>query len=175
MILNATLYDSLTKNQRKVRSSPEVLCLRVASFAARSRNASKSYVRRQGRITLPVRRIEAQRDEGKDDAERSLQGLHEPVRPETAANAIVLVHVIRDEATDAAREEVRRAPDRGNRARNSDAHAEVRVEKERTDVVHGKLDAEAHAVRDRHQPSVDVREPNLATLPVTLNRQRSQL
>ena len=111
-----------------------------------------------------MRRIEAQREEGKDDAERSLQGLHEPVRPETAADAIVLVHVIRDEATDAAREEVRRAPDRGNRAGNSDAHAEVRVEKERPDVVHGKLDAEAHAVRDRHQPSVDVREPNLATL-----------
>ena len=124
------------------------------------------YPRRQARLPLPVRRIQAQREEGKDDAERALQGLHEPVRPETAANAIVLVHVVRDEATDATREEVRRAPDRGNGAGNSNAHAEVRMEKERPDVVHGKLDAEAHAVRDRHQPSVDIREPDLATPPL---------
>ena len=125
------------------------------------------YPRRQGRIPLPVRRIEAQRDEGKDDAERSLEGLNEPVRPKTAANAIVLVHVIRDEATNATREEVRRAPDGGNGAGNSDAHAKVGMEKERPDVVHGKLDAEAHAVRDRHQPSVDIRETNLARLHLT--------
>ena len=125
------------------------------------------YPRRQGRLPLPVRRIEAQRDEGEDDAERPLEGLNEPVRPETAANAIVLVHVIRDEATDATSEEVRRAPDGGNGAGNSDAHAEVGMEKERPDVVHGKLDAEAHAVRDRHQPSVDIREPNLEMLRPT--------
>ena len=120
------------------------------------------YIRRQGRLPLAVRRIVTHRDEGKDDAERSLQGLNEPVRPETAANAIVLVHVIRDEATDATSEEVRRAPNGGNGAGNSDAHAEVGMEKERPDVVHGELDAEAHAVRNRHEPSVDVREPNLA-------------
>merc|ERR1719305_990406 len=81
--------------------------------------------------------------------------------PKHMPYAIVLVHVVRDEATDATREEVRRAPDRGNGAGNSNAHAEVRMEKERPDVVHRKLDAEAHAVRDRHQPSVDIREPDL--------------
>ena len=122
------------------------------------------YERRQGRIPMAPRGIEAQRHKGKDDADRSFERLNEPVRPQTAANAKLLVHRIRDEATDATREEVRRAPDGGNGAGNSDAHAEVGMEKERPDVVHGKLDAEAHAVRDRHQPSVDVREPNLATL-----------
>ena len=130
------------------------------------------YIRRQGRLPLAVRRIEAHRDAGKDDAERPLQGLNEPVRPETAANAIVPVHVIRDEATDATREEVRRAPNGGNGAGNSDAHAEVGMEKERPDVVHGKLDAEAHAVRNRHQPSVDIREPNLAILRLTQSSTR---
>ena len=129
------------------------------------------YERRQARIPLAVGRIEAHRDEGKDDAERSLEGLNEPVRPETATNAIVLVHVIRDDATDATREEVRRAPNGGNGAGNSDAHAEVGVEKERPDVVHGELDAKAHAVRNRHEPSVDIRKPNLAMLRFKNNRE----
>ena len=120
------------------------------------------YERRQGRIPMAPRGIEAERDKGKDDADRSLERLNEPIRPKTAANAKLLVHRIRDEATDATREEVRRAPDGGNGAGNSDAHAEVGMEKERPDVVHGELDAEAHAVRNRHEPSVDVREPNLA-------------
>ena len=120
------------------------------------------YERRQGRIPMAPRGIEAQRHKGKDDADRSFERLNEPVRPQTAANAKLLVHRIRDEATDATREEVRRAPDGGNGAGNSDAHAEVGMEKDRPDVVHGELDAEAHAVRNRHEPSVDVREPNLA-------------
>ena len=130
------------------------------------------YIRRQGRLPLAVRRIVTHRDEGKDDAERSLQGLNEPVRPETAANAIVPVHVIRDEATDATREEIRRAPDRRNGTRNSDAHAEIGMEEERPDVVHGQLDAEAHTVRNHHQPSVDIREPNLAILRLTQSSTR---
>ena len=123
---------------------------------------NQMYERRQGRIPLAPRGIEAQGHKGKDDADRSFERLNEPVRPQTAANAELLVHRIRDEATDATREEVRRAPDGGNGAGNSDAHAEVGMEKERPDVVHGELDAEAHAVRNRHEPSVDVREPNLA-------------
>ena len=124
------------------------------------------YERRQARIPLAMGRIEAHRDEGKDDAERSLEGLNEPVRPETAAHAVGLVLVIRAKATDATRDEVRRAPNRGNGAGSSDAHAEVGMEKERQDVVHGELDAEAHAVRHRHEPSVDVREANLAIIPL---------
>ena len=137
-----------------------VCCL----FDCLERKQKQMYERRQARIPLAVGRIEAHRDEGKDDAERSLEGLNEPVRPETAPHAIVHVHVIRDEATDATREEIRRAPDRRNGTRNSDAHAEIGMEEERPDVVHGQLDAEAHTVRNRHEPSVDIRKSNLAML-----------
>ena len=130
-------------------------------FGCLERKQKQMYERRQARIPLAVGRIEAHRDEGKDDAERSLEGLNEPVRPETAPHAVVHVHVIRDQATDATREEIRRAPDRRNGTRNSDAHAEIGMEEERPDVVHGQLDAEAHTVRNRHEPSVDIRKTNL--------------
>ena len=128
------------------------------------------YERRQARLPLSVGCIEPQREEGKDDAERTLEGLNEPVRPETAANAIALVHVVRDQATDATREEIRRAPDGRDGASNRDAHTEVGVEKERPDVVHRQLDAEAHAVRNRHEPSVDVRKSDLEMMSSKTSR-----
>ena len=106
-------------------------------------------------------RVGAEGDGGHAAAQRALERLDDPARPQAAAHARALVGPVGEEAARRARDEVHQAVERGEQAGDLRGEAVVLVEVEGGDRVHRELDAEAHAVGGGEDPRVDVGEARL--------------
>mmetsp|Transcript_2697 Transcript_2697/g.6702 ORF Transcript_2697/g.6702 Transcript_2697/m.6702 type:complete len:657 (+) Transcript_2697:106-2076(+) len=122
---------------------------------------ARSTAPRCGVVLKLVRRLHAGGEQAEEDAERALQGLHDPGRPEAAAHAVALVRPVGEDAAERAHAKVHQAEARGEDARDGGREAMVPREVPGGDVVHRELHAEARAVGEGEDPRVDIREADL--------------
>eukprot|EP00964_Phaeocystis_antarctica_P036554 scaffold20882_cov71-Phaeocystis_antarctica.AAC.4 len=147
---------------------PHGQAARLEHVAVRVRVSGLEGVGRQGveldpphRVGAVKGRVGAEGDGGHAAAQGALESLHGPCRPQASAHARLPVGVVGEHATQATRDEVHQAVERGEQAGDLRREAVVLVEVEGGDRVHGELDPEAHAVGGRQDPRVDVGEARL--------------
>eukprot|EP00964_Phaeocystis_antarctica_P103540 scaffold68803_cov68-Phaeocystis_antarctica.AAC.2 len=116
----------------------------------------------RGRLVLElVGRLHTAREQAEHDAERALQGLHDPRGPEAAAHAVARIGPVGEDAAERAHADVHQAEARGEDARDGGREAVVLGEVARGDVVHRELHAEAGAVGEGQDPCVDIGQADL--------------
>ena len=99
--------------------------------------------------------------ESHEDAKNTLERLHDPESPKSAAHSEFDRHVVRHQTTDGSGKDVHEAIARSEGTSRDKIKLELIIQVRGHDVVHSELDTEAETIRRNHAPHAVVSDPEV--------------